>query len=103
MKRFQVMKLDNGGNPVHSNNHYLVVNINEPYAEKVFRLIRDHEMTKGTWDSPIDFDNYAAELTKESVLDFSPPFDIDEPEKEISFKPKLNVAKVIEELKKYGF
>ena len=103
MKRFQVMKLDNDGNPVHSNNHYLIVNIDEPYAEKVFRLIRNHEMSKGTWNGPLDFDDFVNKLTKDDMFDFSPPFDIDEPEEEISFKPKSNVEKVIEELEKYGF
>lgn len=31
--------------------HYLVVNIDEPYAAQVWALIRAHERRKGTWDS----------------------------------------------------
>ncbi len=32
------------------NRCYLVVNCDEPYAEKVFKLIRDNEIKKGTWE-----------------------------------------------------
>lgn len=57
MKRFNVQKIVNGI-PVENDHKYLIVNVDEPYAKKVFDLIRDHEMLKGTWDDTDNFDSF---------------------------------------------
>lgn len=57
MKRFNVQKIVNGI-PQESNNKYLVINVDEPYAEKVFELIRDSEKQKGTWDATDNFKDF---------------------------------------------
>lgn len=45
--KFQVIRTDGKDN---SNNKYLVVNIDEPYAAQVADLIEKEERRKGTWD-----------------------------------------------------
>ena len=53
MKRFQVRRVGTNGELLPaSNNHYLVVNVDEPYAPQVFELIKRHEQKKGPWDCP---------------------------------------------------
>ena len=61
MKRFFVFK-NIGGEPKATENKYLVVNTDEPYAEAVFTLIRDAEKAKGTWDGPEEFKDFCAEI-----------------------------------------
>ena len=57
------------GNPYRpKNNHYLVVNVDEPYAEQVFLLIQEHEKSKGTWDGPETFRDFVIELTGEKHI-----------------------------------
>lgn len=69
MKRFQVRRLDKEGKPLPpKNNHYLVVNVDEPYAEQVFLLIQEHEKSKGTWDGPETFRDFVIELTGEKHI-----------------------------------
>ena len=65
IKRYKVMKMEeteDGFRPVRTDNMYLVVNIDEPYAEQIFELIKEHEKKKGTWDGPELFKDYIALL-----------------------------------------
>jgi hypothetical protein len=57
MKRFIVHKIVDG-REVETDHRYLVVNIDEPYAEKVFEMIRDEELSNGTWDGAEDFQEW---------------------------------------------
>ena len=69
MKRFQVRRLNKEGKPKPPNdNHYMVVNIDEPYAEEVFLLIQSHEKSKGTWDGPETFREFAISLSGEAHI-----------------------------------
>jgi hypothetical protein len=68
MKRFFVRKIfgyTHHDMPIFApeNNHkYLVVNIDESYAEAVFELIKKHEKEKGTWDAPDNFLDFIKEI-----------------------------------------
>ena len=62
MKRFWVAKIGPNGELVPSDSHYLVVNVNEPYVEQVFDLIKAHEQAKGTWGCSDTFEKFLAEL-----------------------------------------
>ena len=57
MKRFNVQRIIRGI-PYETDNKYLVVNVDEPYAEKVFEMIRDFEKQNGTWDDVENFTDY---------------------------------------------
>jgi hypothetical protein len=61
MKRFNVQRIVNGI-PHESNNKYLIVNVDEPYAAKVFELIQEHEKVKGTWDGPDKFSDFVNQI-----------------------------------------
>ena len=61
MKRFNVQKIVNGI-PSKSKNKYLIVNVDEPYAEEVFKIIRDSEKAKGTWDAPDNFKDFVNQI-----------------------------------------
>lgn len=67
MKRFIITKINNNGNIVQPqpNKKHIVINIDEPYAQKVFELIRDHEKEKGTWDNTDSFEDFVAGLDYE--------------------------------------
>jgi len=58
MKRFIVKKIISPGRIVDTQHKYMVVNVDEPYAKKVFQLIKKHEQEKGTWDGPPDFKGF---------------------------------------------
>lgn len=62
MKRFFVAKISPSGKVIPSDNHYLVVNVDEPYAWEVFALIKKIEKQKGTWDGPETFKEFVEEL-----------------------------------------
>jgi len=65
MKRFRVQRLLDGIPDFSSTHSYMVINVDEPYAHKVFELIKDSEKAKGTWDGPDEFDDFVRELKKE--------------------------------------
>lgn len=69
--KYVVFKLVNG-RPIATDNTYLVVNTDEPYAEQVFELIRDNETAKGTWDGPEDFDAFNIRI-RERATSHTPP------------------------------
>lgn len=61
MKRYQIHKLEEtegGFRPIRTRNKYLVVNVDEPYAEEVFNMIKTHEKEKRTWDGPDSFKEF---------------------------------------------
>ena len=62
MKRFFVAKISPSGKVIPSDNHYLIVNVNEPYASQVFELIKGQEQAKGTWDGANTFKEFVTEL-----------------------------------------
>ena len=61
MKRFNVQKIVNGI-PRDTYHKYLIVNVDEPYAEKVFEIIRDNEKAKGTWDATDSFKDFVEQI-----------------------------------------
>ncbi len=61
-KRFFVAKVSNSGKILPSDNKYLIVNTDEPYAEQVFDLIKHHELEKGTWDKEENFKDFVENL-----------------------------------------
>jgi hypothetical protein len=61
MKRFNVQKIVNGV-PQESNKKYLIINVDEPYAGKVFELIRDNEKAKGAWDATDNFKDFVEQI-----------------------------------------
>ncbi len=68
--KYQINKLDFSGNIMpptrrQSKNKYLVVNVDEPYAEEIFNLIRWAEIKKGTWDRPDDFQGFIDSISSD--------------------------------------
>jgi hypothetical protein len=63
MKHYEVIKYVDG-KPINTNNKYLVINVDAPYAEQVFNLLKEFEKSKGTWgNAPNNFDDFVEGIT----------------------------------------